>query len=58
MTNPDDRPDLPQDPLATMSIERVRRPDGRSLIYYEWPRAEAEDDAHRPGSSTPEQSNV
>ncbi|MDQ3690331.1 MAG: hypothetical protein M3406_09920 [Chloroflexota bacterium] len=30
-------PEAPDDPLVTMTIEPVERPDGRYLIYYSWP---------------------
>ncbi len=59
MTDPKaDRPEETRDPLTEMSIERVRRSDGRSLIYYSWPPDHAGDDIHLPESSTAEQPDV
>ncbi len=59
MTDPKaDRPEETRDPLTEMSIERVRRSDGRSLIYYSWPPVQAGDDTQLPESSTAEQQGV
>ena len=53
------RPDESRDPLVEMSIERVRRADGRSLIYFSWPHEQAAGvDADPPESSTAEQPDV
>lgn len=35
-------PEVTDDPLHTMTVERVMRPDGRYLIYYDWPAADEE----------------
>lgn len=34
-------PEAPDDPLHTMIVDRVERPDGRYLIYYGWPDADS-----------------
>ena len=40
-------PDESDDPTRSMVVERVRREDGRYLIYYDWPGATAGDGPER-----------
>ena len=54
MTEPGPETDVStEDPASTMLLERVRRADGRYLIYYSWPDADAgqgDDRGDRPKS--------
>lgn len=44
MTRPPvDLTDEALDPLRSMVVETVHRPDGRYLIYYSWPEAPTAD---------------
>ena len=40
--------DATEDPLRSMIVDRVTRDDGRYLIYYSWPAADAEDGPPQP----------
>ena len=43
-------PEAPDDPLVSMRVELVERPDGRYLVYYSWP-PEPEPTADEPMSA-------
>ena len=45
--------DAPADPVRTMTVERSVRDDGRYLIYFSWPDAEADDAERQPEPDAP-----